>query len=178
MRFLWIIRKTGNIKPVSEEDLISKTGACPPFFLLDEGGNMINPVAGINADKPYSPKQTCAKCHDYEKITRVFIFNREKVNLRVKFYEAVYSGPPVQETMVEAGAHLRPYTATFRQKKTPAKNCLTTRRSAVQNMCGKGRDLESGMLEDSINANRAACPSSWSDGERLYGLDIDLNWFY
>jgi hypothetical protein len=70
--------KPGNIHPVSEEGIISKTGVCPPFHLLDEDGNVINPVAGINADKPYSPKQTCGKCHDYEKITQGFHFQQGK----------------------------------------------------------------------------------------------------
>ncbi|RJP33733.1 MAG: hypothetical protein C4527_03945 [Candidatus Omnitrophota bacterium] len=51
-------------------------GVCPPFHLLDEEGNMIDPIKGINADKPYSPKQTCGKCHDYEKITRGFHFQQ------------------------------------------------------------------------------------------------------
>ena len=48
--------KTGNIQPASEEGLISKTGVCPPFHLLDEEGNIINPVEGVNTEKPYSPK--------------------------------------------------------------------------------------------------------------------------
>jgi len=49
-------------------------GVCPPFHLLDEDGNTIDPVKGTNADKPYSPKQTCGQCHDYEKITRAYHF--------------------------------------------------------------------------------------------------------
>ena len=53
-------------------------GACPPFHLLDEDGNIIDPVKGANADKPYSPKQTCGKCHDYEKITRGYHFTQGK----------------------------------------------------------------------------------------------------
>ena len=43
---------------------------CPPFLLRDEVGNVINPVTGENADEPYSPRQTCGGCHDYEKITQ------------------------------------------------------------------------------------------------------------
>ena len=50
------------------------SGVCPPFHLLDEDGNVIDPVKGANADKPYSPKQTCGKCHDYEKITQAYHF--------------------------------------------------------------------------------------------------------
>ena len=53
-------------------------GVCPPFHLLDEDGNVIDPVKGTNADKPYSPKQTCGKCHDYEKITQGYHFMQGK----------------------------------------------------------------------------------------------------
>ncbi|MCD6304329.1 MAG: hypothetical protein J7M21_05135 [Planctomycetes bacterium] len=49
---------------------------CPPFYLLDENGQVINPVAGVNADRPYSPKRTCGKCHDYDKITRGYHFQQ------------------------------------------------------------------------------------------------------
>jgi len=49
---------------------------CPPFHLLDEDGNVIDPVKGKNADKPYSPKQTCGKCHDYDKITQGYHFQQ------------------------------------------------------------------------------------------------------
>lgn len=56
----------------------SPPGVCPPFQLRDEQGNVINPVAGENADKPYSPKQTCGECHDYEKITKGFHFMQGK----------------------------------------------------------------------------------------------------
>jgi len=49
---------------------------CPPFHLLDEDGNVIDPVTGKNADKPYSPKQTCGRCHDYDKITQGYHFQQ------------------------------------------------------------------------------------------------------
>jgi hypothetical protein len=55
---------------------VSVEGVCPPFFLYDESGNVIDPVHGINGDKPYSPKQTCGKCHDYNKITEGFHFQQ------------------------------------------------------------------------------------------------------
>jgi hypothetical protein len=56
------------------------SGVCPPFYLKDEGGNIIDPVHNINADKPYSPKQTCGAkgCHDYNKITEGFHFTQGK----------------------------------------------------------------------------------------------------
>ncbi|MBN2468895.1 MAG: hypothetical protein JXD19_12175, partial [Deltaproteobacteria bacterium] len=51
-------------------------GVCPPFHLLDERGDIINPVAGYNANKPYSPAKTCGKCHDYRKITEGYHFTQ------------------------------------------------------------------------------------------------------
>jgi hypothetical protein len=55
-------------------------GVCPPYKLRDEQGNVIDPVAGTNADRPYSPKKTCgqAGCHDYQKITQGFHFTQGK----------------------------------------------------------------------------------------------------
>ena len=63
---------------------VSVEGVCPPFYLMDEKGKVIDPVHNINADQPYSPKQTCGKCHDYNKITEGFHFQQgrgEKPNL-------------------------------------------------------------------------------------------------
>jgi hypothetical protein len=56
----------------------SSSGVCPPFKLRDEQGNVIDPVRGINAGAPYSPKQTCGACHDYSKITEGFHFTQGK----------------------------------------------------------------------------------------------------
>lgn len=61
---------------IVSRNLISKSGVCPPFYLFTEDGDTINPVTGKNADKPYSPKQTCGKCHDYDKITQGFHFQQ------------------------------------------------------------------------------------------------------
>lgn len=61
-----------------DRNLVTSTGVCPPFQLYDEEGNLIDPVHGVNADKPYSPKQTCGKCHDYAKITEGFHFQQGK----------------------------------------------------------------------------------------------------
>jgi len=69
--------KTGNLDPVKKE-FITTSGVCPPFLLYDEEGLEINPVKGINADKPYSTRQTCGKCHDYDKITEGFHFQQGK----------------------------------------------------------------------------------------------------
>jgi len=51
---------------------------CPPFHLLDEEGNVIDPVKGTNAARPYSPKRTCGKCHDYATITQGYHFMQGK----------------------------------------------------------------------------------------------------
>ena len=53
-------------------------GVCPPFALRDDAGAVIDPVRGINADAPYSPRQTCGApdCHDYKKITEGFHFTQ------------------------------------------------------------------------------------------------------
>ena len=63
--------------PAGEKEFITDA-VCPPFFLKDEEGNVIDPVHNINADKPYSPKQTCgtAGCHDYDKITKGYHFTQ------------------------------------------------------------------------------------------------------
>lgn len=63
--------------PTGEKAFITDA-VCPPFFLKDEAGNLIDPVHNINADKPYSPKQTCGAsgCHDYEKITQGYHFTQ------------------------------------------------------------------------------------------------------
>jgi len=55
-------------------------GVCPPYKLRDEQGNIIDPVKGINASTPYSPRQTCGAtgCHDYNKITEGFHFQQGK----------------------------------------------------------------------------------------------------
>ncbi|MEX2371438.1 MAG: hypothetical protein WD578_10555, partial [Bacteroidales bacterium] len=57
----------------SNED-VSVSGVCPPFYLLTEESDTINPWTELNTDKPYSPKQTCGKCHDYELITSGYHF--------------------------------------------------------------------------------------------------------
>ncbi|MFO7672036.1 MAG: hypothetical protein R6W31_20440 [Bacteroidales bacterium] len=63
---------------ISEGEATSVLGVCPPFYLLTQEGDTINPHTGVNTDKPYSPKQTCGKCHDYEKITEGFHFQQGK----------------------------------------------------------------------------------------------------
>jgi len=71
-------KSTQNKRNFVNRELITQAGVCPPFYLYDEDGNIIDPVNNINAEKPYSPKQTCGKCHDYDKITRGFHFQQGK----------------------------------------------------------------------------------------------------
>ena len=51
-------------------------GVCPPFYLRDERGRIIDPVHGLNADEPYSPRRTCGRCHDYQRITAAYHFQQ------------------------------------------------------------------------------------------------------
>ena len=59
-------------------DEVSDVGICPPYHLLTADGDTINPKTGQNIDKPYSPKQTCGRCHDYETITMGYHFQQGK----------------------------------------------------------------------------------------------------
>lgn len=58
------------------ESPVAPSGVCPPFHLRTENGEIINPRTGENATLPYSPKQTCGQCHDYDLITRGFHFTQ------------------------------------------------------------------------------------------------------
>jgi len=46
----------------------------PNVTLLDEDGNIINPLTGENASAPFSTEQTCGLCHDYDTITKGYHF--------------------------------------------------------------------------------------------------------
>ena len=63
---------------------------CPPIYLRDENGNIINPVKGINDHVPYSPKKTCGKCHDYKKITEGYHFTQGKGEKMTKEFAERY----------------------------------------------------------------------------------------
>ena len=72
---------TFNLQAENQKEPQKKTapsGVCPPFYLKDEAGNIIDPVHNVNMAKPYSPKQTCGTngCHDYNKITEGFHFTQ------------------------------------------------------------------------------------------------------
>ena len=49
---------------------------CPPFHLKTEDGKIINPLTGENADQPYSSRQTCGSCHNYDEITTGYHFQQ------------------------------------------------------------------------------------------------------
>jgi hypothetical protein len=50
--------------------------ACVPFHLKTEDGKIITPLTGENADQPYSPRQTCGACHNYDEITKGYHFQQ------------------------------------------------------------------------------------------------------
>lgn len=71
---------TPKVADRSREELAARDAmaVCPPFFLRDENGAVIDPVKGINQDRPYSPKKTCGACHDYDLITSAYHFQQGK----------------------------------------------------------------------------------------------------
>jgi formate dehydrogenase gamma subunit len=46
----------------------------PAIYLLDRNGDIIDPVNGENDRAPFSTKQTCGMCHDYDVITEGYHF--------------------------------------------------------------------------------------------------------
>ncbi len=65
----------------------AKTRACVPFHLKTEDGKIINPLTGENADQPYSTRQTCGACHDYDKITKGYHFQQGWDRIKDDFNE-------------------------------------------------------------------------------------------
>lgn len=57
-------------------------GTCGSFYLRNISGEIINPLTGKNADQPFSTRQTCGVCHDYDTITKGFHFQQgwEKIS--------------------------------------------------------------------------------------------------
>jgi hypothetical protein len=95
------------------------SGVCPPFYLKDEAGNIIDPVHNINTDKPYSPKQTCGTkgCHDYNKITEGFHFTQGKGKRFQYCLRKDTTGSVHRATMAERGALLHLYTGSSHLKR-------------------------------------------------------------
>lgn len=54
----------------------AKFRTCPPFHLKTDDGKIINPLTGENADQPYSTRQTCGACHNYDEITKGYHFQQ------------------------------------------------------------------------------------------------------
>jgi len=54
----------------------ARLSACPPFYLRTDDGSVINPLTQQNANEPYSPRQTCGACHDYDQITKGYHFQQ------------------------------------------------------------------------------------------------------
>ncbi len=50
------------------------TAQHPAINLLDADGNLIDPIHGDNAAAPFSTRQTCGACHDYDTITQGYHF--------------------------------------------------------------------------------------------------------
>ena len=48
----------------------------PPIVLLDHDGNEIS----LDSQAPYSPKQTCGECHDYDLITNAYHFQQGRTD--------------------------------------------------------------------------------------------------
>ncbi len=46
----------------------------PAINLLDANGEVIDPINGINDGAPFSTRQTCGQCHDYDTITQGYHF--------------------------------------------------------------------------------------------------------
>ena len=63
----------------------AKTRTCPPFYLRNDAGEIINPLTDQNADQPYSTRQTCNTCHDYDKITKGYHFQQGWDRIRDDF---------------------------------------------------------------------------------------------
>lgn len=63
-------------------DVDAGSRTCGSFYLRTSEGKIINPLTGENSEQPFSTRQTCGTCHDYEKITGGFHFQQgwEKIS--------------------------------------------------------------------------------------------------
>ncbi len=55
---------------------ISEESSHPEIILMDYDGNEISPESNI----PYSPKNTCGECHDYDNITNAYHFQHGRTD--------------------------------------------------------------------------------------------------
>jgi len=84
------IAATGELDQQYEEAKREAMGICPPINLLDEEGKIINPLENLNANAPYSPKKTCGKCHNYDKITQGYHFQQGKGEKMSQAFQETY----------------------------------------------------------------------------------------
>lgn len=77
----------------SKQELAQRAfmSVCPPFQLLTEKGDVIDPSKGLNTDQPYSPKKTCGRCHDYDRITSGYHFQQGKDERLFTELKAMYA---------------------------------------------------------------------------------------
>ena len=70
---LIVVLVLGSHMPTAWADKkVRKGGPCLLFHLKTDNGEIINPVTGQNADQPFSTRQTCGACHDYDKMSKGF----------------------------------------------------------------------------------------------------------
>jgi ubiquitin C-terminal hydrolase len=67
----------------------AKIRTCGSFYLRTEDGQIINPLTGENSDKPFSSRQTCGSCHDYNTITQGFHFQQGWDRISDSFSESM-----------------------------------------------------------------------------------------
>jgi len=67
--------------------LPAKTRACVPFYLRTADGKIINPLTGENADQPYSSRQTCGACHNYDQMTKGYHFQQGWDRIKDDFHK-------------------------------------------------------------------------------------------
>ncbi|MBW2741643.1 MAG: hypothetical protein JRE64_23000 [Deltaproteobacteria bacterium] len=84
------IAAAGELDQQYEQAKQDAMGICPPINLLDEEGNIINPLKNLNANTPYSPKKTCGKCHNYDKITQGYHFQQGKGEKMSQAFQETY----------------------------------------------------------------------------------------
>lgn len=84
------IAAAGELDQQYEQAKQDAMGICPPINLMDEEGNIINPLKNLNANAPYSPKKTCDKCHNYDKITQGYHFQQGKGEKMSQAFQETY----------------------------------------------------------------------------------------
>jgi hypothetical protein len=67
---LFLFLAASTVSPGAEEQ------EHPEVFLMDYDGNEILPKSNV----PYSPKNTCGGCHDYEAITNAYHFQQGRAD--------------------------------------------------------------------------------------------------